>query len=103
MTGQLFVVHFPTADLAATDVHKFLLIPQGSRILKRYNSYVGYVRSRVQVVWSPSILPDMSSLTIDNLVGADPTGYAGLEGRRELILAAHRRWRGIADAAGRGR
>ncbi|AKQ17225.1 conjugal transfer protein TrbI [Pseudomonas aeruginosa] len=58
---------------------KFLLIPQGSRILGRYNSQISYGQSRVQVVWNRVILPDTSSLTLDNLVGTDPAGYAGLE------------------------
>ncbi|CAN7614669.1 conjugation trbi family protein [Acidovorax sp. NO-1] len=58
---------------------KFLLIPQGARILGRYNSQVSYGQSRVQVVWKRIILPDTSSLTLDNLVGTDPAGYAGLE------------------------
>ena len=58
---------------------KFLLIPQGSRILGKYNSQVSYGQSRVQVVWNRVILPDTSSLTLDNLVGTDPAGYAGLE------------------------
>jgi type IV secretion system protein VirB10 len=31
------------------------------------------------VVWTRLILPDTSSLTLDNLVGADAAGYAGLE------------------------
>ena len=58
---------------------KFLLIPQGSRIMGKYNSQVSYGQSRVQVVWNRIILPDTSSLTLDNLVGTDPAGYAGLE------------------------
>ena len=58
---------------------KFLLIPQGSRILGKYNSQVSYGQSRVQVVWNRIILPDTSSLTIDNLVGTDPAGYSGLK------------------------
>ena len=58
---------------------KFLLIPQGSRLLGKYNSQVSYGQSRVQVVWNRIILPDTSSLTLANLVGADPAGYAGLE------------------------
>ncbi|MBB5214403.1 TrbI/VirB10 family protein [Parapusillimonas granuli] len=58
---------------------KYLLIPQGSRILGRYNSQVSYGQSRVQVVWHRVILPDTSSLTLDNLIGTDPAGYAGLE------------------------
>ena len=66
----------PVYDSAAG---KFLLIPQGSRILGKYNSQVSYGQSRVQVVWNRIILPDTSSLKLDNLAGTDPAGYAGLE------------------------
>ena len=44
-----------------------------------HNSQVSYGQSRVQVVWNRIILPDTSSLTLDNLAGTDPAGYAGLE------------------------
>lgn len=43
------------------------------------NSQVSYGQSRVQVVWNRITLPDTSSLTLDNLAGTDPAGYAGLE------------------------
>lgn len=57
----------------------YLLIPQGSRILGRYNSQVNCGQTRVQVVWNRVILPDTSWLTLDNLVDTGPAGYAGLE------------------------
>ena len=31
------------------------------------------------MVWHRIILPDTSSVQLDNLVGSDPAGYAGLE------------------------
>ncbi|PJE43134.1 MAG: conjugal transfer protein TrbI [Pseudomonas sp.] len=73
------VIGTVTEPVYDTATGKYLLIPQGSRILGRYNSQVSYGQSRVQVVWSRIILPDTSSLTLDNLVGTDPAGYAGLE------------------------
>ena len=73
------VIGTVTEPVYDTATGKFLLIPQGSRILGRYNSQVSYGLSRVQVVWNRIILPDTSSLTLDNLVGTDPAGYAGLE------------------------
>ncbi|AMR78870.1 TPA: TrbI/VirB10 family protein [Pseudomonas aeruginosa] len=73
------VIATVTEPVFDTATGKFLLIPQGSRILGRYNSQVSYGQSRVQVVWNRVILPDTSSLTLDNLVGTDPAGYAGLE------------------------
>ena len=73
------VIATVTEPVYDTATGRFLLIPQGSRILGKYNSQVSYGQSRVQVVWNRIILPDTSSLTLDNLVGTDPAGYAGLE------------------------
>jgi len=73
------VIATVTEPVYDTATGKFLLIPQGSRILGKYNSQVSYGQSRTQVVWNRIILPDTSSLTLDNLVGTDPAGYAGLE------------------------
>ncbi|VFR23534.1 Conjugative transfer protein TrbI [plant metagenome] len=73
------VIATVTEPVYDTATGKFLLIPQGARILGRYNSQVSYGQSRVQVVWNRIILPDTSSLTLDNLAGTDPAGYAGLE------------------------
>lgn len=73
------VIATVTEPVYDTATGKYLLIPQGSRILGKYNSQVSYGQSRVQVVWSRIILPDTSSLTLDNLAGTDPAGYAGLE------------------------
>lgn len=73
------VIATVTEPVYDTATGKHLLIPQGSRILGRYNSQVSYGQSRVQVVWNRIILPDTSSLALDNLIGSDPAGYAGLE------------------------
>ncbi|MEQ0819513.1 TrbI/VirB10 family protein [Pseudomonas aeruginosa] len=73
------VIATVTEPVYDTATGRFLLIPQGSRILGRYNSQVSYGQSRVQVVWNRIILPDTSSLMLDNLAGTDPAGYAGLE------------------------
>ena len=73
------VIATVTEPVYDTATGKFLLIPQGSRILGKYNSQVSYGQSRVQMVWSRIILPDTSSLALDNLVGTDPAGYAGVE------------------------
>lgn len=73
------VIATVTEPIYDTATGHHLLIPQGSRILGRYNSQVSYGQSRVQVVWNRVILPDTSSFQLDNLVGTDPAGYAGLE------------------------
>lgn len=66
-----------TEPVYDTATGRYLLIPQGLRIFGKYNSQVAYGQSRVQVVWNRIILPDTSSLTLDNLAGTDPAGYAG--------------------------
>lgn len=54
------------------------LIPQGARLIGRYDSVVAYGQKRALVVWQRLILPDGSSLTLDNMPATDPSGYAGL-------------------------
>ncbi len=61
----------------ATGAH--VLIPQGARLLGRYDSQISHGQSRVDVVWHRLIFPDTSSLKLDNPVASDPQGYAGLE------------------------
>ncbi|MDA7417073.1 TrbI/VirB10 family protein [Xenophilus arseniciresistens] len=73
------VIAMVTEPVYDTATGRYLLIPQSSRILGKYNSQVSYGQSRVQVVWNRVILPDTSSFKLDNLVGTDPAGYAGLE------------------------
>jgi type IV secretion system protein TrbI len=73
------VIATVTEPVYDTATGKYVLIPQGSRLLGKYNSQVSYGQSRVQVVWNRVILPDTSSFQLDKLVGTDPEGYAGLE------------------------
>ncbi|SEH19115.1 type IV secretion system protein VirB10 [Sphingopyxis sp. YR583] len=58
-----------------------LLIPQGSRLVGSYDSVVAYGQSRALVVWQRIILPDGSSIRIDNVPASDTQGYAGLSDR----------------------
>lgn len=55
-----------------------LLIPQGSRLVGSYDSVVAFGQSRALVVWQRIILPDGSSIRIDNVPATDTQGYAGL-------------------------
>jgi type IV secretion system protein VirB10 len=55
------------------------LIPQGSRLIGRYDSQVAFGQRRVLLVWLRIVLPDTSSVALDKLPGIDPAGYAGIE------------------------
>lgn len=56
-----------------------LLIPQGSRLIGTYDSVVAFGQSRALVVWQRIVMPDGSSIQIDNLPATDTQGYVGLE------------------------
>lgn len=58
-----------------------LLIPQGSRLIGSYDSVVAFGQSRALVVWQRIILPDGTSIRIDNVPATDTQGYAGLSDR----------------------
>lgn len=55
-----------------------LLIPQGARLIGSYDSVVAFGQRRALVVWQRIILPDGSSIRLDNVPATDPSGYAGL-------------------------
>ena len=54
------------------------LIPQGARLIGKYDSVVAFGQRRALVVWQRIIFPDGSSIRIDNAPASDPSGYAGL-------------------------
>jgi type IV secretion system protein VirB10 len=58
-----------------------VLIPQGSRLIGRYDSVVAFGQSRALVAWQRIILPDGGSIRIDNVPATDTAGYAGLADR----------------------
>jgi len=79
LPGQ--VIAQVTEHVYDTPTGQHLLIPQGSKLLGRYDSVIAYGQSRALVVWSRIIMPDGTSITIDNLPAVDMSGYAGLEDR----------------------
>ena len=56
----------------------YLLIPQGSRLIGRYDSRVSYGQDGLQVAWSRVIYPDASSIDLNGMAGLDSHGAAGL-------------------------
>jgi type IV secretory pathway VirB10-like protein len=60
-----------------TATGKYLLIPQGSRLLGTYNSRVTYGQKGLQVIWTRIIYPDGSAIDLDGMVGDDVKGNSG--------------------------
>lgn len=57
---------------------RILLVPQGARLVGRYDSVVAYGQKRALVVWQRLTMPDGSSLRLDNMPASDPSGFSGL-------------------------
>ena len=58
---------------------KYLLIPQGAKLIGQYDSSVAFGQSRILLVWTRIIMPDGNSIVLERQPGADTGGYAGLE------------------------
>jgi type IV secretion system protein VirB10 len=58
---------------------RYLLIPQGARLIGQYDSQISFAQSRVQLVWTRLILPNGKSIVLESQPGVDPEGYSGLE------------------------
>jgi len=56
---------------------RYLLIPQGARLVGVYNSRIGYGQDGVQVIWDRVIYPDASSLDLSGMIGQDAHGFSG--------------------------
>jgi type IV secretion system protein VirB10 len=77
LPGQ--VIAQVTSPVYDTVTGETILVPQGARLIGRYDSVIAFGQSRALLVWSRIVMPDGSSIRIDNLAGVDARGYAGLE------------------------
>ncbi|MEW6453853.1 MAG: TrbI/VirB10 family protein [Pseudomonadota bacterium] len=68
-----------TEHVFDTPTGKFLLIPQGSRLIGQYDSQVSFGQKRVLLVWNRITLPDGKSIVLERQQGADARGFSGLE------------------------
>jgi type IV secretion system protein TrbI len=74
-----FVIGQVTENVYDTVTGRYLLVPQGTKIIGKYDSVVAFGQKRALVIWQRLIRPDGSSLVIDNFPTTDEGGYAGLE------------------------
>ncbi|KFG88654.1 Conjugal transfer protein trbI [Sphingobium herbicidovorans NBRC 16415] len=79
-----------------------LLIPQGARLLGRYESNIAFGQRRAFVAWQRIIWPDGSSLTLDNAPATDAAGYAGLADQVDFHSWALLKGVGLATLLGVG-
>ena len=60
---------------------RYLLVPQGSRLVGTYDSKVAYAQNALLVVWSRIIFPDGSSIDLEGMGSQDVRGQSGLRGK----------------------
>ena len=68
-----------TENVFDSPTGRFLLVPQGTRLIGTYDSQVAFGQSRVLLVWTRLIMPNGRSIVLERQPGADTAGYAGLE------------------------
>ena len=73
-----------TENVYDTVTGRTLLIPQGSRLIGSYDSVVAFGQKRALIAWQRIILPDGSSVRIDNVPATDTAGYAGLADKVDM-------------------
>ena len=62
-----FVIGQVTENVYDTVSGRYLLIPQGAKIIGKYDSVIAFGQKRALIVWQRLIRPDGSSIVIDNL------------------------------------
>jgi type IV secretory pathway VirB10-like protein len=60
-----------------TATGRFILIPQGARLVGTYDNGITTGQERVLVAWTRIIFPDASALDLGKMPGADEGGFAG--------------------------
>lgn len=91
-----------TQNVFDTVTGSTLLVPQGARLIGKYDSVVAFGQRRALVIWQRLILPDGSSLRLDNMPATDAAGYAGLADRVDFHTWALLKGVGVATMLGVG-
>lgn len=67
-----------TQNVYDTATGKYLLIPQGTRLVGTYDSgTIGYGQERIMIAWQRLVFPDNKTLDLGSMPGADLGGYSG--------------------------
>lgn len=73
-----------TQNVFDTVTGDILLVPQGARLIGKYDSVVAFGQRRALVIWQRLILPDGSSVRLDNMPATDAGGYSGVADKVEF-------------------
>lgn len=57
---------------------RYVLVPQGARLIGKYDSVVAFGQRRALLIWTRIVLPDGSSVDLDHMPATDAAGYSGV-------------------------
>lgn len=60
-----------------TATGKYILIPQGTRLVGTYSAGASYGQERIMIAWNRLVFPDNKTLDIGSMSGTDLGGYSG--------------------------
>jgi type IV secretion system protein VirB10 len=75
-----------TENVYDTATGNYLLIPQGAKLLGKYQSLVSNGQNRALLVWQRLIYPNGNSIVLDGMPGTDETGASGLADKVDYHL-----------------
>ena len=58
---------------------RYLLIPQGTKLIGTYDTKTAFAQSRLAVIWQRMMFPNGGSMVLPNFGGADREGYSGFK------------------------
>lgn len=67
-----------TENIRDTATGRTILVPQGARLIGRYDRAAAFGQRRAMLVWTRIVFPDGSSLGLGEMPAADASGYAGV-------------------------
>ena len=79
LPGQ--IIAQATRNIWDTVNGEYILIPQGTRLIGRYDSGISFGQKRLLVAWSRIIYPNGQSLRLNGMQGYDQAGQSGFKDR----------------------
>jgi type IV secretion system protein TrbI len=68
-----------TQNIYDSPTGRYLVIPQGAKLIGTYDSQVAFGQDRLMLVWTRLMMPNGRSIVLERQPAADPQGFIGLE------------------------
>ncbi|HEX5258727.1 MAG TPA: TrbI/VirB10 family protein [Sphingomicrobium sp.] len=67
-----------TENVRDSATGRVILVPQGARLIGKYDSVVAFGQRRALLIWTRIVFPDGSSVELDDMPATDAWGYSGV-------------------------